>query len=157
MNSGPHKRQALRDARALHPHPERVVDALFDSHPFFDRQDKVQVKYEMLRRRELEGAPLQQTCERFGFSRESYRKILARFKESGFAGLFERKRGRKKPLKAGDDVIEFIHSERARQPDLSWAELAERVRETHGVTLSRRTIFRALSATSIRGPKKKRR
>ncbi len=157
MKSGPRKRQALRDARALHPHPEQVVDTLFDSHPFFDRQDKVQVKYEMLRRREHEGAPLQQTCERFGFSRESYRKILARFKESGFTGLFERKRGRKNALKAGDDVVEFIRSERERQSDLSWAELAERVREAHGVTLSRRTIYRALSATSRRGPKKQRR
>ena len=50
------KTQALREAGALHPHPEAVRDDAFVSHPFFDPRDRVQVKYEMLRRhRSMDG------------------------------------------------------------------------------------------------------
>ena len=74
------KRKILKQARAWNPHPERVKADLFKIHPFFDPEDKVQVKYEMLRAREVEGDGLSETCSKFGFSRESYRHILERFR-----------------------------------------------------------------------------
>src|SRR2546422_7484698 len=37
---------ALRAAGALHPHPDAVDDEVFRGHDFFDRRDRVQVKYE---------------------------------------------------------------------------------------------------------------
>lgn len=153
MDSDHRKRQALREARALHRKPESVIDPLFRSHPFFDPHDKVQVKYEMLRRHELDGEPLGETARRFGFTRQSYRLVLERFRTLGFVGLFERKRGRKQPLKADDEVVAFVRRQRAEAPDVRPEELAERVQRTFGVTLSRRTIYRALSAPSAQKKK----
>jgi len=153
MNDRKQKRQVLKQARALNAHPERVRSPLFADHPFFDPEDKAQVKYEMLRVREVEGASLTEACRLYGFTRESYRHILARFRQEGIGGLFERKRGRRGPLKATDRVREFIHAERWRQAELSAEDLIERCREELGVVLSRRTVFRILEAEE--GSKKK--
>jgi len=109
-----HKREALRNTGALNTHPERVIDSLFKTHPFFDPHDKAQVKYEMLRRREVEGEQLQETCARFGFTRESFRQILERFRSEGVLGLFDRKRGRKGPVKVTEKVRSFLLREHER-------------------------------------------
>lgn len=53
------KAEALRASGTLHPEPARVIDPLFQSLPFFDGRDLVQVKYEMLRRVEHEHASIQ--------------------------------------------------------------------------------------------------
>ena len=44
------KRQALRQTGTLNPRPDRVTDELFADSDFFDPNDLLQVKYEMLRR-----------------------------------------------------------------------------------------------------------
>ena len=146
MNDRKQKRQVLKQARALNAHPEQVRAPLFADHPFFDPEDKAQVKYEMLRVREVEGASITEACRLYGFTRESYRHILARFRQEGIGGLFERKRGRRGPLKATDRVQEFIRAERRRQAGLSVEDLIKRCREQLGVILSRRTVFRILEA-----------
>jgi hypothetical protein len=46
---GTQRLQALTVAGAVHPHPAAVVDPLFLDSAFFDPNDLVQVKYEMLR------------------------------------------------------------------------------------------------------------
>jgi transposase len=153
MNDRKQKRQVLKQARALNAHPERVRSPLFADHPFFDPEDKAQVKYEMLRAREVEGASITEACRLYGFTRESYRHILARFRQEGIVGLFERKRGRRGPLKATARVREFIRTERRRQAELSVEDLIKRCREQLGVILSRRTVFRILEAEE--GGKKK--
>jgi transposase len=113
----------------------------------------------MLRAREVDGVLITVACRLYGFTRESYRHILARFRQEGIEGLFERKRGRRGPLKATDRVREFIRAERRRQAELSAGDLIERCREELGVTLSRRTVFRILEAEegSKKKPKPKRR
>ena len=50
------KADALRADGALHPRPRAVQAPLFASHDFFDPRDLVQVKYEMLRQVDIEGA-----------------------------------------------------------------------------------------------------
>lgn len=145
MSSRDAKRRALLLARALNPHPERVRAASFLAHPFFDAEDKPQVKYEMLRLRELEASPLHQACADFGSTRESYRHLLERFRSEGMAGLFERKRGRKAPLKANDKVRQFLHREHAQTPTLPPEELARRCQRKMGVSVSRRTVYRVLA------------
>lgn len=141
------KRKILKETRAWNPHPERVKADLFKAHPFFDPEDKVQVKYEMLRAREVEGEGLSETCLKFGFSRESYRHILERFRLEGLAGLFGHKPGRKGPVKATERVQDFIHGERSQDGSLTADELVSRCGEQCGVSLSRRTVFRILAAT----------
>jgi transposase len=159
MNEREQKRQVLKQARALNAHPERVRAPLFAAHPFFDPEDKAQVKYEMLRAREVENASVSEACELHGFTRESYRHILARFRREGVAGFFERKRGRQGPMKATDRVRAFIYAERRQKPDISAEQLIERCRKELGVTLSRRTIFRILETEdgSKKKPEQKRR
>src|SRR5260370_6271820 len=57
--SGPDPKQAaLAQARCLNPHPEQVHDPAFLASEFFDARDVVQVKYEMVRRVEADGAPV---------------------------------------------------------------------------------------------------
>ena len=154
MNKKQNKRQILKKAKALNPHPEHVTAAIFKTHPFFDSEDKVQVKYEMLRAREVEGALLTETCSKFGFSRESYRHIRRRFHLEGMAGLFGHKRGRKGPVKATEELKGFIRSEHARERSVTAEELARRCYQELGVTISRRTVFRILEKDD--GDKKKR-
>jgi transposase len=155
VNSRKSKRSALQELRAWNAHPGKVKAPLFASHPFFDPEDKAQVKYEMLRRREAETAPLEVTCHEFGFTRESYRHILGRFRSEGMGGLFELKRGRRNPLKANDEVRGLLSNAHAQDPSLGPDQLARHCQETIGVTLSRRTVYRVLADESER--KKKRR
>lgn len=154
MDEREQKRHILKEARALNDHPERVRAPLFSRHPFFDPQDKVQVKYELLRSREVEGISLTEACRLYGFTRESYRHILARFREEGVRGLFERKRGRRGPVKATERVRAFLRAERQEQEELSVAELIERCERELGVRLSRRTVFRILDAEEEEDKKK---
>ncbi len=154
MNKKQNKRQILNQAKALNLHPEHVTAAIFKTHPFFDSEDKVQVKYEMLRAREVEGALLTKTCSIFGFSRESYRHIRQRFYLEGIAGLFGHKRGRKGPLKATEELRGFIRSEHTRDRSLTAEDLARRCYQEYGVAISRRTVFRILEKDD--GYKKKR-
>jgi transposase len=109
----------------------------------------------MLRQREVDGAPLEVNCREFGFTRESYRHLLERFRCEGMGGLFERKRGRKNPLKANDEVRRWLHHEHARDPSLGPEELARRCDEQTGVQVSRRTVYRVLA--DVGAEKKKRR
>ena len=51
---------ALRESRCLNPRPEQVTDEAFLAEEFFDARDMVQVKYEMVRRVTVDGAPVRQ-------------------------------------------------------------------------------------------------
>ncbi|UCG68119.1 MAG: hypothetical protein JSV09_09840 [Thermoplasmata archaeon] len=57
MNSKETKRQLLKEMKAWNLYPENVKAEIFHTHPFFDPEDKAQVKYEMMRARETEGIP----------------------------------------------------------------------------------------------------
>ena len=82
------KVSALRASRCLNPHPEQVSDPLFAAEEFFDARDAVQVKYEMVRRVQVEGASVTATAAAFGYSRPSYYEAAAALAQgrSGRAG-----------------------------------------------------------------------
>ena len=64
---GPDKASALRHHHALNPRPDEVADPAFNGdNPFFDAQDLVQVKYEMLRRVREDGQAVSQASATFG-------------------------------------------------------------------------------------------
>jgi transposase len=155
MSSRKSKRHALQELRAWNAHPEKIKAKLFASDPFFDPEDKAQVKYEMLRCREIEMSPLAVACREFGFTRESYRHILERFRSEGMGGLFGQKRGRRRPLKANNDVRILLHAAHTQDPSWGPDQLARHCQEKIGVTLSRRTVYRILADEGER--KKKRR
>ena len=78
---------ALRADRSLNPRPEDVVDEGFGSSEFFDARDLVQVKYEMVRRVRVDGAPVSHSAAAFGFSRPSFYQAAAAVDAHGLAGL----------------------------------------------------------------------
>jgi transposase len=130
---------------ALNPAPEKVVAEPFVQHPqFFDAEDRLQVRYEMLRAPAQGEMTVADACRAFGVSRQTFYMLRRAFEARGLAGLAEGKRGRKGPLKASVEVVEFVRREKADNPDASGAELARRVTERFGISLHRRTVERLL-------------
>ncbi len=62
------KRKHLAASGTLNPTPQKVQDPLFHSDPFFDPDDALQVKYEMLRRVQREGHSVTETAKDFGLT-----------------------------------------------------------------------------------------
>ncbi len=132
---------ALEAAGLVHPNPEGVTAALFDGRvPFFLAEDKVQVKYEMLRAHVVDDVSVTSAAATHGYSRASFYLVASSFDESGMTGLLDERRGRRGPVKLRSEVLEFITGA---DPGSSGAELAEAVASQFGVSLHRRTIERA--------------
>ncbi len=135
------RRAALETAGLVHPKPEAVTAGLFDGRaPFFLAEDKVQVKYEMLRTHIIDGVSVSSAAATHGYSRASFYLVVASFGEAGMTGLLDERRGRRGPLKLHPEVVEFIAGA---DPARSGAELAEAVASQFGVSLHRRTVERA--------------
>lgn len=133
--------RALAAAGLLHPRHDAVTAALFDGHEsFFLPQDKVQVKYEMLRAHIVNGHSATQAAERHGYSRAAFYLIVAAFEAQGMQGLVDARRGRRGPLKLTPEIIEFIAGT---GPDVSSAHLAEQIEQQFAVRVHRRTVERA--------------
>lgn len=147
---GPAKLDALRQTGTLHPHPKLVTDPLFQSQPFFDARDLMQVKYEMLRKVEVDGAPVRTAASAFGLSRPSFYQAQTAFEQCGLAGLAPQKRGPRRAHKLSAEVLEFLGQLRTEQPTARYEELAERVRERFAIVVNPRSIERRLR----RGQKK---
>lgn len=139
------KRDALRQANALHPHPDDVKDPLFREGEFFDRRDLVQVKYEMLRRVRVDDASVVDAAAAFGLSRPSYYEALDAFTEQGLLGLLPRRRGPRRAHKLATHVVDFVRELRSADPAIRPAELAHRIEEQFGIAVHPRSIERALS------------
>jgi transposase len=145
------KTLALREHGSLHPHPEKVEDPLFQQGAFFDRRDVVQVKYEMLRRVQAEGLPVQRCASAFGLSRQSFYQAQAAFRRAGLPGLLHRKPGPHGAHKLTEEVLQFVLECHRQQPALRGAELADRVRQRFALTVHPRTLERALQRQQKRG------
>jgi transposase len=138
------KAAALRAHGALHPRPQAVRDPLFESHDFFDPRDLLQVKYEMIRRVDVEGAPVAQTADAFGFSRPTFYQAQIAFTQQGLAGLVPRKRGPPGAHKLDDAVMAFVATVRAEDPALSVRALLPRIHARFGLDVHPRSLERAL-------------
>jgi transposase len=138
------KREALQEHRALHSRPDDVTDEWFLTHEFFDPHDLVQVKYEMLRRVQVDHLSVSHAAETFGFSRPSFYQILAAFQEAGLPGLIAKRRGPKTAHKLSDEVLEYIDQLQALDEALRAAELSQRVLKKFGLSVHPRSIERAL-------------
>lgn len=139
------KPRFLAAHQALHPHPERIGDALFQQGGFFDPRDLVQVRYELLRRHLVEKQPVTEVIRDFGISRQMFYVLLRLFQKEGLAGLLPRKRGPKGAHKCTDAILAFVAARREESPGRSTKELAEDVGRQFGVQLHPRTLERRLS------------
>ena len=66
---GDGKEAALAASRTLNSDPQKVTDPAFTAGGFFDPADLLQVKYEMVRKVEVEGVPVSAVARTFGFAR----------------------------------------------------------------------------------------
>jgi hypothetical protein len=138
------KAAALRAAGALHPHPATVHDAAFQAHVFFDRRDRVQVKYEMLRRHRVDGRPVTEVATAFGVSRQAFYQAGRGLAAGGLPGLLPRKRGPQGGHKCTDAVLDFVARRRATGVARGAPE-AQAIVRRFGVTIHPRSLDRALA------------
>lgn len=150
------RQQALRALGAAHPRPQTVTDPLFRDSAFFDPNDVVQVKYEMLRSVQQGTHPVVQAAAAFGFSRPVFYVTRDLFNREGLPGLLPRKRGPKQPHKLNDEALAVLAKavqEQERMPN--GEELALLLAERCGIQAHPRSIVRRLLPYLKRQEKKR--
>ena len=75
---------------------------------FFDPNDLVQVKYEMLRSVEKKESSISEAAEKYGLSRQTYYVNKAAIESGGLAALIPKKTGPKDGYKLKDEGRRFI-------------------------------------------------
>ncbi len=146
------KRAALRVQHALNRRPEAVSDPVFRAGaPFFDPRDLVQVKYEMLRRVQRDGEPVNRTAAAFGFSRPAFYQAQAAFDTGGLPGLVPQKPGPRRAHKLTEEILNFLDETRAGERPAGATDLAERLKACFGITVHPRSIERALARRRKKG------
>ena len=134
--------RSLREQRALHRHTENIQDGAFRSGDFFDPRDLVQVRYEMLRRRRVDGKAVSEVVHSFGVSRQAFYVTDASFRNRGLPGLLPRRRGPRGAHKCTDEILDFV--EQWRQTTDGKETVVEAVRRRFEVTINPRSIERAM-------------
>ena len=136
----------LKRTGTLNPRPGSVSDALFKENPFFDAKDLLQVRYEMLRRHSVEGVSIVDVATSFGISRPTVYQARAAFQQGGLSGLLPKHRGPKEGHKLSAEVIAYVRTLRAAEPDLTTVACIQAVQEKFGTRVHRRSLERALAS-----------
>lgn len=140
-----HKREALQTHGTLHPRPQDVTDPLFHQSVFFDADDIVQVKYEMLRRVRIDEHLVSETAAAFGFSRPSFYTARTAFEREGLVGLLPRKRGPRHAHKLTDAVLAVLAAARTADGDVpSITALVRLLAAQFGIAAHPRSVARSL-------------
>ena len=136
----------LKRTGTLNPHPSSVSDALFNENPFFDPNDLLQVRYEMLRRHSVEGASIVDVAAKFGVSRPTVYQAQAAFQQAGLSGLLPKHRGPKERHKLSAEVLDYVRAWRAAEPGWTTVACVQAVQEKFGITIHRRSLERAIAS-----------
>lgn len=139
------KAAALARDGALNPHPEAVRDPLFSDNPFFDPRDLVQVRYEMVRRHQVDSLPISDVADVFGVSRPTFYKAQSALADHGLAGLAPQRRGPKDGHKISAEVLAHVDALKAATPDLTMPQCVGAIASRFGVRVHRRSLERALA------------
>ena len=138
------KQLVLQQHATLNPRPDGVMHALFKDSEFFDPDDLLQVKYEMLRLVSVDKRPISEAAKACGFSRPSFYQAHRAFQQGGLAGLIAHKPGPHAGHKLTPSVLEFLTAARSADPGVHADRLAEGVRQRFGVQVHPRSIERQL-------------
>ncbi len=147
------KCKSLRQSNTLNSHPERVGTVLFQTDPFFDPRDLVQVRYEMLRQATIGGQTIRAASAIFGFSRVTFYQVQHCFAIEGLYGLLPQPKGPRRAHKLSEPVLQFLLRILEDEPTLLVADLQQRAVQQLGLSIHPRSIERAL----VRHRKKTRR
>jgi transposase len=139
------KLDRLRHAGVLNPRPEAVLAPWFQRSAFFDPNDLVQVKYEMLRHARQDGVNKAEAATLFGLSRPTFYQAEAAFERDGMAGLLPRTRGPKSAHKLTDGVMRLIEQHQHAGGPLQARSLAALVQSKLGLSVHPRSIERAMA------------
>ena len=138
------KRARLKEARTLNPSPEKVRDPMFATGDFFDPEDLLQVRYEMVRLVRFGEATLAQAAERFGVSLPTCFRTVKAFGEGGLAGLIPRRRGPRGPHKITPEILRFVRLYRERYGRMGARRLVPLIEAEFGVRVHPRGLEKAL-------------
>jgi hypothetical protein len=138
------KQKALRQHGTLNPRPQDVQHPLFRDSSFFDPDDLLQVKYEMLRQVRVDKRPISQAAHDIGFSRPSFYQANTAFEQAGLSGLVHLKRGPRSGHKLTPEVMELIRATQMADPSLSFVQLAALVKTNFNIQVHPRSIERQL-------------
>jgi len=145
MAKRPAKIDRLREMGLLNLRPGRVRAPWFEATGFFDANDLLQVKYEMLRHARQDGVTKAEAAELFGMSRPTFYQAEAAFGQAGLAGLLPRPRGPKSAHKLTPEVMSLIHDHHREGAPIQAPTLAHLVQQRLGITVHPRSIERALA------------
>ena len=145
MAKPPNKIDRLRQEGILNTQPQRVLAAWFQAGGFFDANDLVQVKYEMLRHARQEGVTKSDAASLFGLSRPTFYQAEAAFEREGVAGLLPHLRGPKSAHKLTPEVMGVIESHHGGGGPVRAREMAKLVQTQFGLRVHPRSIERAIA------------
>jgi transposase len=138
------KVESLRLRGSLNRHPEKVADPLFAASDFFDPRDLVQVKYEMMRKVQIDRQTISGSVASFGFTRPSFYQAQARIKRGGLPALIPQKPGPRRRHKLSAEVMAFIQELRSEDASLRPPDLVHRIMARFGLKVHVRSVERAL-------------
>ena len=141
----PEKTEILKGNGTYNKDSGAVTAAEFQTGVFFDPNDIVQVKYEMLRSVARSEMTVSQAADRYGFSRQGFYINKAAFDAGGIAALIPKKTGPKNPHKLTDEGKRFIDAYIAAHPDANSRKVNEAMAEATGISVHDRTVGRYLS------------
>ena len=149
------KIQQLKNDGVLNPNPETVSDELFQNNEFFDPNDLVQVKYEMIRKVEKEKCSVSEASNNFGFSRPSFYHAKSSLETEGIRGLIPKQRGPKDGHKITDEIVRYILKTIEKNGPYKSEELTKIVKNKFKLEVHPRTIERAIGRKKkVKGQKK---
>jgi transposase len=139
------KSEALAQDGVLNPVAGAVRDVLFTSNPFFDAKDLIQVRYEMVRRHQIDGVAISEAAAAFGVTRPTFYKAQSALKTAGLAGLLPSRRGPKDGYKISAEVVAFAIELKAAKPEMTTPQCLDTIESRFGVKVHRRSLERALA------------
>jgi transposase len=145
MDTDEERKQRLKKEGSLHPNPDRVKADLLAKSSFFNANDLIQMKYEMLRSVTVDQQSVTEAANTFGLSRVAYYQAWKQYQSHGLAGLLPYKRGPKHPHKFTPEVRSFIDKQLVAiegRPD--WSLLSKQIEDRFGTKVHPRSVERAV-------------
>ena len=140
----PSKEDTLKKYGCFNQNHESVSASIFQSDPFFDKKDVVQVKYEMIRAASRDEGSITNISEAYGFSRKSYYQINESFKAGGLHALIPKKTGPKGPRKLKPEILEFVDAYLVDHKNAKAQEISDQLEANKGIKIHPRSVYRYL-------------
>jgi len=146
------KRRALAQNGTLNKNADKVINPSFRNMAFFDPDDLLQVKYEMLRCAQKDGVGVLKASEAFGFSRITFYKTEKAFKEHGLAGLLPKKKGPRRAHKITGEIMEFVGQLIEQKSGIKSDGIRQEIKDHFNLKVHKRSIERAIAKGKKKHP-----